>query len=183
MRYAFIITLFFLFNPARAEEDVISSTHLQRAHNAIKFCINQFKYHSGNNLHEDIDRVIVRYSPNRVTMLFTHGELGIFSKMSNEYEAILFCDTSVEEEITLNSLGRPLKEFYVENHDLEPLERLSETIDLYDFLFLRDGNDFNFAALRLFNERLYERLWKLDREQSCKTCERLRKERDAQPPD
>jgi hypothetical protein len=166
---------------SKANSELVNDKLIQKLEKAISLCVQKLAKYGHNDLNKTIDRVTVNYNKGVISMLFTAGEEGIFSKRSKKYLVYKNCvihDINHKMEVVylftrranIPSENLSYKD-YLTRYDVlmeKPSYKAYSTQlnknKQYDVLFLRKGKsiDFYFTAIRKFNERVYNEI--LDKE-------------------
>jgi hypothetical protein len=159
-----IIVILLLNFPSYAGTEVLNKKVLHRMEQAIDLCVTELRKRNFSSLIDDVRSVMLSYRNNRVQMLFTVGEVGIFSQRSKNYRNQEYCQVDDQKDMKIvRLLGRKGNYFIDKVPDNISYFDQRDMKDQYDFLYLRQGNSLNFklTALRKFDVKVYDEIFAL----------------------
>jgi hypothetical protein len=152
MKYViFSIAIFVTSSCTFAGNDMLGNDKVLEAHKAVELCVKEYSRLSNKIVAEDIDRVYVLVSNEKMDLLFAHGEVGTFGNRSEKFKSFFSCGVLNTENPKLYFLGEPLKDPLVSNPDVLQITESGYAETLWDLLFLKKGSEFEFVESKVFS--------------------------------
>jgi hypothetical protein len=156
---------------SNASSELVDDTLIQKLQKAISLCVQKILKHNPHDFNQKTDRVTVHYNLGEISMQFSSGEMALFSKRDRKYSSQEYCEIKeTSHKMKVVYLSRPFskafsfgKIYINDNNSGKKTVKINRN-SLYYILFLRKGrsHDFDFTAIRKFNERVYNEI--LDKE-------------------
>ncbi len=123
---------------------------------AISLCMSEYSKTNNKTLFDDVSRIYVHVSLNKFGIIFARGEVGTFSKRSENYKAYLSCGIINKDRMEIFFLGEPNNDAIVRASDINKIEDGFYDSDVLELLFLKDENDIQFYDLQPLSENNFD---------------------------
>jgi len=121
----------------------------RKGEEAIEFCIESYFSQYEKLLPDEADHAYVLATSQKLDVLFTTGEVGIFGPRSSAYKAILACGVLTSGDMSIYFLGSPLEDPLVSVEGEEQITDSQYDEEIWELLFKKKGTRFDFVDSQL----------------------------------